>query len=75
MAIGERRANDAPICRRNPRPRRRAPHQVRDYETDSAHELDAYAVALLRDAVTQRFEAERYVVDAVRAAGEASNAP
>lgn len=42
-----------------------------NFEPDPAHELDANAVALLREAVTQRSEAERHVIDAVRAAREA----
>ncbi|WP_310962803.1 hypothetical protein [Nocardioides terrisoli] len=42
-----------------------------NYEPDPAHELDANAVALLREAVTQRSAAERHVIDAVRAAREA----
>lgn len=42
-----------------------------DYEPDPAHELDPAAVALLREAVTQRSEAERHVIEAVRTAREA----
>ncbi|WP_232549662.1 hypothetical protein [Propioniciclava soli] len=41
------------------------------YEPDPTDELDAGAVALLRAAVTERSEAERHLVDAVRAAREA----
>lgn len=41
------------------------------YEPDPAHELDPVAVALLREAVTQRSEAERHVIEAVRSAREA----
>lgn len=42
-----------------------------NYEADPAHELDPAAVALLREAVTQRSEAERRVIEAVRTAREA----
>jgi hypothetical protein len=42
-----------------------------NYEPDPAHELDPVAVALLREAVTQRSEAERHVIEAVRTAREA----
>lgn len=38
------------------------------YEPESDRELDATAVSLLRDAVTERSQAERHVVEAVRAA-------
>ena len=42
-----------------------------NYEPDPAHGLDPVAVALLREAVTQRSEAERRIIDAVRTAREA----
>jgi hypothetical protein len=42
-----------------------------NYEPDPSDELDAGAVALLRTAVAERSEAERHVIDAVRAAREA----
>ncbi|UUZ57891.1 hypothetical protein [Nocardioides sp. B-3] len=41
------------------------------YEPDPDHELDAKAVALLRDAVVERSKAERHLVEAVRIAREA----
>lgn len=41
-----------------------------DYEPDPAQELDPAAVALLRAAVSERSEAERHVIDAVRSARE-----
>lgn len=40
------------------------------YDPDAADELDAGAVALLRAAVTERSEAERHLLEAVRAARE-----
>ena len=39
-----------------------------DYEPDPADELDPGAVALLRAAIQERSDAERHVLDAVRAA-------
>lgn len=42
-----------------------------DYEPDPADELDPGAVALLRAAIQERSDAERHVLDAVRAAREA----
>jgi len=39
-----------------------------DYEPDPADELDAGAVTLLRSAVAERSDAERHLVDAIRAA-------
>lgn len=39
-----------------------------DYEPDPAHELDPGAVALLRAAIQERSDAERHVLDAVKAA-------
>lgn len=41
------------------------------YEPDPAHELDPAAVALLREAVQERSEAERHLIDAVSAARRA----
>lgn len=41
------------------------------YEPNPEDELDVSAVALLRAAVAERSEAERHLVDAVRAAREA----
>ena len=41
------------------------------YDPDPADELDAGAVALLRAAVTERSQAERHLVEAVRKAREA----
>ena len=41
------------------------------YEPNPDDELDAGAVALLRAAVAERSEAERHVIDAIRAAREA----
>jgi len=41
------------------------------YVPNPADELDSGAVALLRSAVAERSEAERHIVDAVRAAREA----
>lgn len=38
------------------------------YEPDPADEVDARAVALLRTAVAERAEAERHLLEAVRAA-------
>lgn len=45
--------------------------QFENYEPNPADELDAHAVALLRSAVAERSEAERHMLDAVRAAREA----
>lgn len=42
-----------------------------DYEPGPAAELDPGAVALLRAAIQERSDAERHVLDAVKAAGEA----
>ncbi len=42
-----------------------------DYEPDPADELDPGAVALLRAAIQERSDAERHVLDAVKAAREA----
>ena len=42
-----------------------------DYEPDPADELDPGAVALLRAAIRERSDAERHVLDAVKAAREA----
>jgi hypothetical protein len=42
-----------------------------DYEPDAADELDPGAVALLRAAIQERSDAERHVLDAVKAAREA----
>ena len=42
-----------------------------NYEPDPNDELDAGAVALLRSAVAERSEAERHVIDAIRAARHA----
>lgn len=42
-----------------------------NYEPDPADELDPAAVALLRRAVQERSDAERHVLEAVRAAREA----
>lgn len=42
-----------------------------NYEPDPADELDPGAVTLLREAVRERSEAERHLLDAVRAAREA----
>jgi hypothetical protein len=39
-----------------------------DYEPNPADELDAGAVALLRVAIQERSDAERHLVDAIRAA-------
>lgn len=39
-----------------------------NYEPDPADELDAQAVALLRQAVGERSQAERHLLDAVHAA-------
>lgn len=41
-----------------------------DYEPDPADELDLGAVALLRAAVQERSDAERHVLDAIKAARE-----
>jgi hypothetical protein len=41
------------------------------YEPDPAHELDPAAVALLREAVQERSDAERHLIDAVSAARRA----
>lgn len=41
-----------------------------NYEPDPADELDAGAVALLRAAVQERSQAERHLIDAIRAARE-----
>lgn len=41
------------------------------YEPNAADELDAGAVAMLRSAVAERSEAERHLIEAVRAAREA----
>jgi hypothetical protein len=41
-----------------------------NYEPDPADELDAGAVTLLRAAVRERSDAERHLVEAVRAARE-----
>ncbi|MGM0385698.1 MAG: hypothetical protein ACQERF_06940 [Actinomycetota bacterium] len=41
------------------------------YEPNSADELDAGAVALLRAAIAERSEAERHLIEAVRKAREA----
>lgn len=42
-----------------------------DYEPDPADEFDPEVVALLRAAVQERSDAERHVLDAVRAARQA----
>ena len=42
-----------------------------DYEPDPADELDPAAVTLLRSAIQERSDAERHLLDAVRAAREA----
>ena len=42
-----------------------------DYEPTPTDELDPSAVTLLREAVRERSEAERHLLDAVRAAREA----
>ena len=42
-----------------------------DYEPDSADEFDREVVALLRAAVQERSDAERHVLDAIRAARQA----
>lgn len=42
-----------------------------DYEPDPAHELDPGAVALLRSAIQERSDAERHVLDAIKAARDA----
>lgn len=42
-----------------------------NYEPAPAHELDPTAVTLLREAVTQRSEAERRVIEVARTAGKA----
>jgi hypothetical protein len=42
-----------------------------NYQPDPADELDPAAVALLRRAVQERSDAERHVLEAVRAAREA----
>ncbi|MBK6874145.1 MAG: hypothetical protein IPJ14_19120 [Kineosporiaceae bacterium] len=42
-----------------------------NYEPDPADEHDRGAVTLLREAVRERYEAERHLLDAVRAAREA----
>ena len=42
-----------------------------DYEPGPADELDPGAVALLRAAIQERSDAERHVLDAVKAAREA----
>lgn len=42
-----------------------------DYEPDPADELDPGAVALLRAAIRARSDAERHLLDAVRAARDA----
>lgn len=42
-----------------------------NYEPNPADELDARAVALLRDAVRERSAAEQHVIDAIRAARQA----
>lgn len=39
-----------------------------NYEPDPADELDAHAVASLRDAVKERSQAERHLLEAVRTA-------
>ena len=39
-----------------------------NYEPDQADELDPHAVVLLRDAVAERSQAERHLLDAVREA-------
>ncbi len=41
-----------------------------NYEPNPADELDAGAVALLRAAVQERSQAERHLIDAIRAARE-----
>ncbi|USQ75843.1 hypothetical protein [Ornithinimicrobium cryptoxanthini] len=38
------------------------------YEPDPDHELDAAAVSLLRSAIAERSQAERHLLEAVRAA-------
>lgn len=42
-----------------------------DYEPDPAHELDPGSVALLRAAIQERSDAERHVLEAIKAAREA----
>jgi hypothetical protein len=42
-----------------------------DYNPDPAHDLDPNAVHLLRQAVQERSEAERHIVEAIRKAREA----
>lgn len=42
-----------------------------NYEPDPAHELDPASVALLRAAIQERSEAERHVLEAIKAAREA----
>lgn len=39
-----------------------------NYEPDPADELDAHAVTLLRGAVAERSDAERHLLEAIRAA-------
>ena len=45
-----------------------------DYEPDSADEFDREVVALLRAAVQERSDAERHVLDAIRARAAGKNA-
>lgn len=42
-----------------------------DYEPDPFHELNPGAVALLRAAIQERSDAERHVLDAIKAARKA----
>lgn len=42
--------------------------RFKDYEPDPAHELDPGAIALLRAAIQERSDAERLVLEAIRAA-------
>lgn len=43
-------------------------HRFETYEPDPSDELDPGAVTLLRDAIHERSQAERHLIDAIRAA-------
>lgn len=45
--------------------------RFKDYEPDPAHELNSGAIALLRAAIQERSDAERHLLDAIKAARKA----